>query len=184
VKTKLWRAFWDYEKEEKWLNKMAAKGFAMTDYSIFHYTFEDCIPGEWVYRIELLEYGAKHAESVRYIHFLEENGIQHIATYRSWIYLRKKAISGTFKLYNDLDSRMKHYQRIANLWFVLGLCEFLLTTSQIGGFVSSLESGTWIWIASLVCGALALSVAVLFFGLWRKYRKKIKHLQREREIHE
>jgi len=31
--TKLWKAFWDYEKEEAWLNEMSAKGLALTSYT-------------------------------------------------------------------------------------------------------------------------------------------------------
>ncbi len=30
---------WEYEKEEKWLNEMAAKGLALVDYSVFRYSF-------------------------------------------------------------------------------------------------------------------------------------------------
>jgi len=58
--TKVWKAFLDYEKEEKWLNEMVAKGFAMTAYSWCHYTFENCVPGEYIYRIELLEHSVNH----------------------------------------------------------------------------------------------------------------------------
>jgi hypothetical protein len=42
MKTKFMKIFWDYEKEEKWLNEMVAKGFAMSSYTFCVYTFEKC----------------------------------------------------------------------------------------------------------------------------------------------
>ena len=47
---------WEYEKEEKWLNEMASKGLALVDYSIFRYSFEPCEPGEYSFKIQLLEH--------------------------------------------------------------------------------------------------------------------------------
>ncbi|MDR1542692.1 MAG: DUF2812 domain-containing protein [Clostridiales bacterium] len=88
MRGKLWKAFWDFEKEEAWLNDMAAKGIAMTDYSICRYTFEECEPGEYEYRIELLEKSPKSHESVAYLRFLKESGIEAIAFYNSWAYFR------------------------------------------------------------------------------------------------
>ena len=58
---------WEYEKEEKWLNEMAAKGLALVDYSIFRYSFEPCEPGEYTFKIQLLEHNPNHPESEQYI---------------------------------------------------------------------------------------------------------------------
>ncbi len=38
---------WDFDKEEKWLNQMAAKGLALVSVGFCKYEFEDCIPGEY-----------------------------------------------------------------------------------------------------------------------------------------
>jgi hypothetical protein len=51
----VWKAYWNFEKEEKYLNEMSSKGLALTDYSWCRYVFEEAPRGEWVYRIELLE---------------------------------------------------------------------------------------------------------------------------------
>jgi hypothetical protein len=185
MKTRIWKAFSDYEKEEKWLNEMAAKGMAMIDYRIYRYTFDECVPGEYIYRIELLEHGANHPESVRYIRFLEENGVEHIATYNSWIYLRKKAENGAFELYNDLDSRIKHYSRIARFWRTIFFVELFLFSWQTIMVVSSLISGgERFWIVNAVSATIIFMCFVLVLRLLRYYNKKIKRLRREREIFE
>lgn len=41
------KAFFDYEKEEKYLNEMSAKGLALTDYTQFRYVFQDAPKGEY-----------------------------------------------------------------------------------------------------------------------------------------
>jgi len=184
MKTKIWKAFWDYEKEEKWLNEMTAKGFAMTAYSWCRYTFEDCVPGEYIYRIELLEHGVNHPESRRYIQFMEENGVEHVDTYRTWVYFRKKTVAGGFKIYSDLTSRIKHYQRVSNLWLVLGCVELCLSFSQVYPLLNALKNGSQYWIANVVMMSLILSAAILFLRLWWRYTKKIKQLKRERRIQE
>jgi hypothetical protein len=184
MKTKIWKAFWDHEKEEKWLNEKVAKGLALTAYSWCHYTFEDCVPGEYIYRIELLEHGVNHPESRRYIQFMEENGVEHVDTYLAWVYFRKKSADGNFQIYSDFDSRIKHYKRISNIWFTIGCVELCLSFSQIGLFVSALENGSRHVIVNTVVMALVLSVAAMFFGLWWRYTKKIKLLKRERTVQE
>jgi hypothetical protein len=48
------RLYWDFEKEERWLNEMAAKGEDLVRYRLGSYHFERGEPSEWVYRIELI----------------------------------------------------------------------------------------------------------------------------------
>ena len=41
--TRKWFWVWDYDKEEEWLNKMAAMGLAMTGVGFARYTFKEAI---------------------------------------------------------------------------------------------------------------------------------------------
>lgn len=174
----------DYEKEEKWLNEMAAKGLAMTAYSFCCYTFEDTNPGEYIYRIEMLPHGLNHPESVHYIHFMEENGVEHVDTYRTWIYFRKKATDGAFEIYSDIDSRINHYQRVSNFWLVLSGVWVCFSFAQLSGVIRSLEEGTSFWVFSLTLGGMLFPLTILCLSLWHQYHKKIKWLKRERAIQE
>ena len=100
---------WEYEKEEKWLNEMAAKGLALVDYSIFRYSFEPCEPGEYTFKIQLLEHNPNHPESEQYIRFMEETGAEQVASYLNWVYFRKKTAEGPFEIFSDIESKLKHY---------------------------------------------------------------------------
>lgn len=90
MKTIIRKAYWNYEKEEKWLNEMSANGFALTDYFWCRYVFTDCEPGEYIYRIELLEYLPTHPVSQKYLRFMEENGVEYVASTTRWVFFRKK----------------------------------------------------------------------------------------------
>ena len=188
MKSYLRKVFYDYEKEEAWLNSMAAKGMAMTDYTWLRYTFEDCTPGEYIYRIEYIEHKANHPETHRYIRFMEESGVEHITTFQTglwtWVYFRKRAADGPFEIYSDMESRIKHYRRISNVWLAVGFAQVFLSFGQMPGVLSYIRGENQYGLVSLAVSMLVLLAAGLFFGLWRRYAKKIKRLKREREIHE
>lgn len=111
---------WDFEKEEKWINEMAAKGMHLTDVGFGRYVFEEGTPGEYRYHLEWLQHFPSHPESVAYIRFIEETGAEHVASFKKWVYLRKKTSEGAFDLFSDLDSRIAHFGRILKLISLLG----------------------------------------------------------------
>ena len=179
------KAYWDFEKEEKWINEMSAKGMALTDYSWCRYVFTETLNNDYTYRIELLQNLPTHAESIAYLRFLEENGVECVATYMRWIYLTKKTLEGPFHIYSDIESRIKHYKRVNVLWNTLMLIEF------IAGFINLF---TWITnlnhdfkpdnylMSNLVMGCLLIMLGLFFLRLSSKIRKKIKRLLREKAI--
>lgn len=66
------KAFFDFEKEEKFLNDMSANGLALTDYSWCKYVFEDAPKNEYIYRLELLETPFSHPKSQEYIQWRKQ----------------------------------------------------------------------------------------------------------------
>lgn len=99
---------WDFDKEEKWLNEMAAKGLALVGVGFCRYEFEDCVPGEYKVCLQLLDKMPSHPESRKYIEFMEETGAEHAGSFTRWVYFRKKASEGDFRLYSDNASKVKH----------------------------------------------------------------------------
>ena len=53
---------WDFDREEDWLNAWAARGLALVDVCGIRYVFEEGAPGEYEYRLELLEHTAGSSE--------------------------------------------------------------------------------------------------------------------------
>ena len=182
------KAFWNFEKEERWLNEMSARGMAMTDYSWCRYVFTDAPNGQYIYRIELLENLPTHPESIAYLRFLEDSGVEHVSSYMRWVYLRKPAAEGAFDLYTDLSSRIKHYQRINYFWTVLMIVEFIAAAMNLGIGIPNLifwkeRLGNFSW-GNIIIGSVVLALGILFLSLGAPIRKKIKALRAEKAIHE
>jgi Protein of unknown function (DUF2812). len=172
----IWKLYSDYEKEERWLNAMSAKGLAFTDYVFCRYKFVDCKPGEYTYRIELLENLPSHPESRQYIQFMEDNGVEVISNWTRWVYFRKKTDSVPFNIFSDIDSRITHYKRIGQLYLILGLSQLTIGISQ---FSSNFEFSYKILIPALI-----FSVSAILLLGWNSIRKKIKRLNQERQLRE
>lgn len=169
---------WDYEKEEQWINKMAAQGLELTGVSVARYAFREGTPGEYEYRLQLLENLPTHAESVQYLRFLEELGVEHVASIQRWVYLRKKAADGSFELFSDLGLRIKQMRQIVILLAVI-LANLLLCCGYNLWFGLTLR----MWV-NVGCGVFLLPlVALLGYGLVRA-AKKLGRLKKEKAIQE
>jgi hypothetical protein len=184
MKSVIWKAYWNYEKEENWLNQMAAKGMGLIDYWWCRYVFEECPKGEYIYRIELLEHSPSHPESAAYIKFMEETGIECIATYMRWAYFRKKAADGPFEIYSDIESKIAHFKRINILWIVLAGVEFFGGFINIAAVIGNYVSQNSIYTANIIFSILLLAIGVSCVLLGAKVRKKIRRLKREKAIRE
>lgn len=172
------KAFWDYEKEEKYLNSMSARGLALTDYSWCRYVFEDASPGKYIYRLELLENRVNHPESLNYIKFMEENGVEFVSSYMRWVYFRKKASEGPFAIYTDLDSRIRHYARIRS--FFMFLFGINLAAGLVNLIIGIIDSST-----NLFNAATSIVLAgFIFIFLVRPLNRKIRKLKNEKNIRE
>ncbi len=179
------KAYWDFEKEEKWLNEMSAKGMALTDYSWCRYVFTEAPKNEYIYRLELLQNVPSHAESVAYIRFLEESGIECVATYWRWVFLRKKSSEGPFDIYSDIESKINHYRRISTFLGTIGiinLIAFLINT--VNGIVAH-----WKFNSSFLTNIMPLVFLNGLFGVcltWlvMGYLRKIRKLKKEKQLHE
>lgn len=88
-----WKFYFDKDKEEQWLNEMAAKGWSMKSFLAGRYTFEQTQQGEYFYQVELLPRNVK--EKAEYLHFLEhEMGVELVQEWGFWIFRAKSERRG------------------------------------------------------------------------------------------
>ena len=134
------KLYFDTEKETEWLNEMSAKGYALTDYCWGVYSFEKCLPGEYIYQIDIVD-GFFNVDD-DYRKFMEEIGVELVCMWSCWAILRKKAADGPFRLYTDAESSIEHYSKIRQLFRVALIMEIfcLIATffKAISGSLSSL----------------------------------------------
>ncbi|MGN0631077.1 MAG: DUF2812 domain-containing protein [Ruminococcus sp.] len=168
---------WNFDKEEKWLNEMAAKGFALVGVGFCRYEFEECEPGEYEIKLQLLGNRPCSPESQHYISFVEETGAEQVGSFNLWVYFRKKKSEGGFELFSDLDSRIKHLRRMIIMIAALSAANLCIGISNILMF--------FFWDSTMnIGGFINLAIALLgFAGTWRLVRKS-RNLKSERRIFE
>lgn len=175
---KKWFWAWDFDKEEKWLAECAAKGLALVSVGYCRYDFDECTPGAYQVRLEMLDNPPSHPESVQYIKFLEETGAEHVGSVMRWIYLRRPAEYGPFDLFSDNASRVRHLERIIALIWPL-----MVMNTGIGIYNTSIGIA-WGSPVNVVCSILSYLVTVLLgIGVW-KLSKKRNVLKKEAQIFE
>lgn len=174
---------WEFDKEENWLNEMSAKGLQLVGVGIFRYIFEEGTPGEYCFRIELLEKHPEHALARRYIGFLEETGVEYIGNVLRWGYFRKKASKGPFDLFSDLDSRIKHLGKILALMTPALIFEFIIGAYNVWLY-AGLSIANRRFYGNLISGSLCLILGLMIGYGVLKIQKKRRALIKERALHE
>lgn len=149
------KLFFNYQKEEKWINEMAKSGWHLIGYKIGRYTFEKGTPGEYDYCIELLEEAPHTEKGEAYLGFMEDAGIECVTKSGNWAYFRKKYTGEPFVIYTDYASRKKHLLRVVSMIsiiFLLNLGTAIYNTifglfSSISFYVSFLN---WFIVIALL----------------------------------
>jgi hypothetical protein len=172
------RLYWDFEKEERWLNEMAAKGEDLVRYRLGSYHFERGEPGEWVYRIELIPSRPGSEAGRDYLSFLRGTGVEVVSTHLRWAYLRRSAALGPFELFSDLESRIGHYRRVIALFTIIIAA---LVPAAVSNILSLRGSGGLIFLVPLA--AVAAAWAVLAVQDVRLARR-VRSLKAERQVYE
>lgn len=159
-----WWWVWDFDKEEEWLNEMAASGWVLDGVSFctFHFVRSESEP----YAIRLQLTGAD--ENLRQL--VEDAGGEYVGRCASWSYFRKKLTDGPFELLSDLDSRIAHLDNIGRM--LSAICFANLCIGLVNSF-SAAHSG---WI-NLLCATL------LTYALGRIHGKK-EALKKDRMLYE
>ena len=174
-----WFWAWNYDKEEAWLNEWARRGLALADVAGFRYVFEESDPGEYEYRLELLENRGYGAESRAYLRFLEDVGVECIATYGRWVYLRRRSDGAPFDLFSDIDSKIKHLKRIDALLLAILVIQLAGLANLHLLLQRGLADGALVAVV-----AVWLAVVALVASGFVRIARKLRRLKRERAVRE
>ena len=173
-----WFWAWEFDKEEAWLNDMAAKGQALVSARYITYEFEESAPGEYAVRLEMLKDSPASAEGQQYIEFVESTGAEYIGKVMKWVYFRKKTADGAFELHGDNTTRIRHLKGIQRLLLPL-------TAVNVGAGLYNLCIGiAWNSPVNVVCAGLSAAVSVLLFRGIYKLKEKKNWLQKEARLFE
>ena len=147
------RLYLDKDKETKWINEMAANGYALKKFFAGFYRFEKCEPGEYVYQID---FGSKmYSVSDDYREFMAENNIEIVCLWGYWIILRKRANEGEFVLYTDVDSSIEHYTKILKMFKVVTILELICFLVEVLGAMNGAAVGVF---GMIIIGILVIAM--------------------------
>ncbi len=159
-----WFWVWDFDKEERWLNEMAMNGWKFVGVGFCRYTFEKCEQDEYTIRLEM------HNSDDAYLSFMKETGAEYVGRMVQWIYFRKKTELGQFDIFSDIDSKIKHLDKISKMLAAIGFANLLI------GIANTINSPHIGWM-NLICATL------LMYALGRIHGKK-DSLEQEGQLHE
>lgn len=165
---------WNFDKEEKWLNEMAAKGLCLVSVGFCKYEFEDCLPGEYRICLQLLKKAPCNPEMQKYIEFMEETGAEHVGTYARWVYFRKKASEGDFSLFSDNASRVKYLTNMLSFITVIVGLNLLIGLGNLAIAFFADQPGNYVGFLNLAIGLFGLPGTV---KLWKKRNRMKKECQ-------
>ena len=173
-----WFWAWEFDKEEKWLDEMSAQGKVLVSARYATYEFEDCVPGEYAVRLEMLEHDPASEEGKQYIAFVEETGAEYVGHVMKWVYFRKKTADGPFELHGDNATRIKH------LGSIIRLLKPLMALN-VGMGVYNLCIGIGLnSVVNVVCAGASAAVAVLLYRGMVKLNEKKKQLEKDAQLFE
>jgi hypothetical protein len=181
-----WFTIADVEREEKWLNEMAAAGWLLEKWNgNFRYTFRRGERGAWLYKIDMIDEEERGLDGETHINFLNECGIEVAYRHKKWLFLRKRAVDGPFDTANDLYSRLRITNKVYSysirvLCYLVVSCFVTIAISMLG--YNLLEGNLRYFFEGISTGAgfgLVLGLTFFFIPAITKIRKEMDRLVRE-----
>ena len=169
---KKFRLYYDPDKELVWLQNMLNQGWALTHFALGVYTFEPCQPGEYIYQIDILK---DVTDFDNYKAFMEDSGVEVVCRWMRWVFVRKRAEDGPFKLYTDPESLIRYYRTIRGLFLPLALMETFCASIELFAAIRTGESAFGFFVLLLAF------VAVVFYRMVWKCSRKIEELKKRSE---
>ncbi len=124
------RCFMNYDKEEKWLNDMAKKGYGLKNADCFGYEFYSTKPENATIRIDYRNFNSKKT-FVDYCMLFQDSGWQHIvgSKFSGTQYFKKTDENGEDDIFSDVISKAGKYKRLSNMYITMAVCYLCLVIS-------------------------------------------------------
>ncbi|MCL6625020.1 MAG: DUF2812 domain-containing protein [Alicyclobacillus shizuokensis] len=170
---------WNYEKREKWFDRMSAQGLHLQQPGLFLNTFVRDDQVRYVYRLDYQPQLRKPALQGDYVTLFQDAGWEHLGQCAGWHYFRQPWQPGREqKLYTDRTSLLQHYKRIQHVLGILLLAEIaVLGTSGTNLLIVMPRTGLNLWLTVVPVLAVYAAVVVLLGYGWVKMGRKINTME-------
>lgn len=168
------RLYFDKDTEQDWLMEMSNQGWAFQDFFLGVYTFKPSEPGEYIYQIDLLgDWTGDKKDFSEFMEFMEDSGVEVVAQWYRWVYLRKRSVDGPFEMYTDIESKIAQYKRMGKFFLVAFILEFIIFILE---FMTAIRTRSISFM--IVTILIGLIVFILLHNIL-KCKQKIKELESE-----
>ncbi len=173
----------DYEREEQWLNEMAREGWNLTAVGWCRYIFRRGTPGEYIYKLDIVERTESDEVKETYFNFLTECNIRIVGEFKDWLYLQRRAADGPFDMKNDAYAKLRTVNKVYS-FTIRTLCRLLRIFMAVILLLSLVEWFTTNQTTISVCEDLMTGVAIgtvvalsiIWVPIIRKLRRKVNKL--------
>jgi hypothetical protein len=160
---------WEDEKEELWLQKMAAEGWRLEFVAPYIYKFRRSAPEDVVYRLDYKLTLDKDYEE--YLNLFRDSGWELFATYANWHYFRTNPQNHEIpEIYNSCRAKAQKYRRLLFVLLPLSLAGIFPVIS-IFESPDRLFSNGFISIIKILAGIVYLLMYFSVIRVWVKIRK-------------
>ena len=178
---------WELDKEECWINEMAAHGYGLTRAGRFSFEFDEVEPNKYIYKTLFLSGTGYSKKNTDFYRFLEEMGITMVNRINypgtCCVYTRalKEDYPNGIELYSDIDSKI-NYDKVI-MWYLF-FCFFASITGAIPNIYMALEPTNGVRIFNFMTAGLMVAFAAIAIVSFFKRLINIRKLKKERKIHE
>ena len=167
---------WEDEKEEKWLEQMAADGWKLISVAPYVYKFQRSEPEKVIFRLDYKNTLDKDYQE--YLTLFKDAGWELFATFANWQYFKIKPENEEVpEIYNSGKAKAQKYRRLL-LGLVPLLPIYIVLFNPTLHFFTSDASKEISWIITITRVILAIVVIFVVFVVI-KVLAKIKKLESE-----
>lgn len=128
---KIYKLYINLDKEENWLNEMAAQGWVLCGKSS-KYIFQKAAPDNEMIKIDYRNFKSKE-DFQNYIALFQDSGWEHIAGNKSSgkQYFKKVDETAEDDIFSDSASKAERYKKMSSMWFSLALTYIPIFTALV-----------------------------------------------------
>lgn len=167
---------WEDEKEEKWLEEMAAQGWKLETAAPYVYYFRKGKPEKVVIRLDYKNTLDKDYQE--YLNLFRDAGWELVVTFANWHYFRIRPDNNEMpEIYNSDRAKAQKYRRLMYAFIpLLPIFAIFLTRMASPSFSQVNSVIEWIYfISKLLLFALTLLWGFVLAKLVRKIQKLESH---------
>ncbi len=167
---------WEDEKEEKWLEQMAAEGWKLISVAPYVYKFERSKPERVVFRLDYKITTDKDYQD--YLNIFKDAGWELFTTFANWQYFKTTPENNEIpEIYNSGKAKAQKYRRLM-YGLVPFLPVYLLLINPVFRFVDSDMSNFFIGFMTALKITTSIILIFLMFVVFKIFAK-IRTLESE-----